>query len=111
MHRRKLALTVALDWPRTSAEAAVFQDALEAVFAETKEKMVRGPSVGLSITIYSATLPGNRPLPRIWRRMLRYLQNTKVLSPAVDPWCYGLRVHELETDADFPRVDLLLIEE
>lgn len=109
--RRRLALTVALDWPSTTAEGAIFQAALAAVFAETGEKMLRGPQVGVSLSIFSAHLAGNRDIPRIWRRTVRYLQNQKILSPAVDPWCYGLRVFELENESDTPRISLILQEE
>lgn len=89
---RSLSLTVALDWPKSGADGKVFTAAIEAEFALTKERRFDFPTMGVGVTAFSRTLPGNRDAPRIWRRLIRYLQNAHVISPASDPWCYGAKV-------------------
>lgn len=110
MAKRRLSLTVALDFPRTSAEVKVFTQALEAEFAATKEKILRGPILGLGITCYSRVLIGNKDIPRVWRRLLRHLQYAHVVATTADVWCYGARVYELERDDESPRIDLVFEE-
>lgn len=109
MSNRKLKLTVALDWPKTAANVSVFTEALAAEFRATKERRLDGPYLSVGFTVHSDTVIGNKALPRLWRRLVRYLQNARVISPALDPWCIGARVVELP-EGEYPSVDIELRE-
>ncbi len=104
---RSIALTIALDWPETAGDGKVLVEAMREEFRATKEPRFRGPYLGLGITVHSTWLAGNADLPRIWRRVVRYLKKAGVLADATDPWCIGLRVHEVESE---PHLALLLKE-
>jgi hypothetical protein len=105
---RSLTLTVALDWPRSAADGRVLTDAMAAEFDAARTTRFKTPSPGVSIDVYSMWLVGNRDLPRIWRRMIRYLQNAGILNAGTDPWCYGIRVHEVDHD---PHITIKVQEE
>lgn len=96
MAPRKLALRVALDFPRSSAQTAVFHEALVAEWQATKERRFEGPRLAVGFVLHSYVMTGNRAVIRTWRRLVRYLQNARVISPAIDPWCYGARIEEVD---------------
>lgn len=105
---RTLTLTVALDWPESAGDAKVLVDALREEFRATREPRFRGPFLGLGIELNSTWLAGNADIPRIWRRVVRYLEKAAVLSNATDPWCIGARVYEVDRE---PHLVLTLKEE
>ena len=107
--RRTLTLTIALDWPANASQGAVFTDAVFAEFAATKEPRFAHPTPGLGVTIYSNTVAGNSVIPRIWRRLVKYMHHAKALSPASDPWCFKAQVIEIGRH-ETPRVVLELLE-
>ncbi len=108
--RRRLSLTVALDWPTTAAQVHIFKQALEAEFTATKEKRFNGPLLGVGVTLFSSSVTGNQKIPRIWHRLVRHLVATRVISPATDPWCYHARVMELDKDEP-PHIEITVTED
>jgi hypothetical protein len=102
-------LTVALDFPKNAGQVHVFQQALDAEFLNAKEKIFRGPIIGLGITCYSHVLVGNREIPKVWRRLLRHLQYGRIIAPTADVWCYGARVYEI-SEHEPARIELYVEE-
>ena len=105
---RTLTLTIALDWPETAGDGKVLVDAIRAEFKATKEERFRGPRFGIALSVYSTWLAGNGDLPRIWRRMIRYLEKASIITHDSDPWCYGMRVYEVDRE---PHIVVSLTEE
>lgn len=108
MATRQLTLTVALDWPTNAAESRVFTDALAAEFKSLGEARLEGPHLTVGVCVRSNVLAGNTAIPRIWRRLLRFLQNARVISPASDPWCTMARVEPVPDYDSGPYVTLRL---
>ncbi len=104
---RTQTLVVALDWPKTAQQGWLFTDALEAEWLQAKERRFDGPMLNIAVTVHSCYIPGNGSLTSIWRRSLRFLTRARVISPASDPWCDGLRVIERDDD---PHVIIRLTE-